>query len=315
MRPHRPAVGPRSRACYKRREATRRPGDRPWHGRVGVACPKESGEGRFEARPMTSTIKKRPPATSQRAGAQSLALSSAERRLAAGGKLREALVWLKRKGTRATREGMARYGITAAKAFGVPVGQIHVLARQLGRSHELAEALWETGWYEARLLAAFVDDPALVTPEQMDRWCRDFDSWAVVDTACFHLFDRTTHAFRKIEEWSRRGPEFEKRAGLALLACVALHDKRSEDAPFLRCLPLVERTASDERNFVKKAVSWALRGIGRRNADLHAAAVALARRLAASTDAAPRWVGKDALRELTSPGVIRRLGARRPVAK
>src|SRR5262249_60696500 len=141
-------------------------------------------------------------------------------------------------------------------------------------------------WYEARMLATFVDEPELVTPAQMDRWCRDFDSWAICDTACFHLFDRTPHAWRKVAQWSRRRDEFAKRAAFALLACLALHDKNAGDEPFLKCLPLVESAAEDERNFVKKGVSWALRLIGRRNLKLNAAAVAIAKRLATSPHAA-----------------------------
>jgi 3-methyladenine DNA glycosylase AlkD len=140
----------------------------------------------------------------------------------------------------------------------------------------------------------------------MDRWCRDFDSWAICDTACFHLFDRTAHAWRKVALWANRRDEFVKRAAFALLASLALHDKETEDEPFARCLPLIERAADDSRNFVKKGVSWALRGIGRRSASLHMAAVELAQRLADSSTPAARWVGKDALRELTSPKVTQR---------
>ncbi len=229
-------------------------------------------------------------------------------------KVREALTWLERRGSKRTREEMlTRYGITAPKAFGVKVSDIRLLAKRLGRDHELAAALWETGWYEARMLTSFVDDPALVTPAQMDRWARDFDNWAICDTLCFHLFDRTPHAWRKVDQWSRRRDEFVKRAAFALLASVALHDKRTGDEPFLQSLTLVERGASDERNFVKKGVSWALRGIGRRNQALNVAAVELARRLAESPEAGARWVGKDALRELTGPTVRRQLAARRAV--
>jgi 3-methyladenine DNA glycosylase AlkD len=191
---------------------------------------------------------------------------------------------------------------------------MQALAKRLGRNHELAQGLWNSGWYEARILAAFVDDPALVTPAQMDRWCRDFDSWAVCDTVCFHLFDRTPHGFRKVALWSRRRNEFAKRASFALLACLALHDKRSGDEAFLRCLPLVEHAAGDDRNFVKKGVSWALRLIGRRNLKLNAAAVTLSRRLSTSPQPAARWVGRDALRELTSSAVIRQLNARSAAA-
>ena len=222
-----------------------------------------------------------------------------------------ALDALKRKSTAHTLKGMARYGIPSDNALGVAVGDIRALGTQLGRNHDLAIALWETGCYEARMLTSFVAEPARVTPAQMDRWCRDFDSWAICDTLCFHLFDRTPHAWAKVRLWSAKRAEFEKRAAFALLASLALHDKQAPDAPFLQGLRLVEGAAADDRNFVKKGVNWALRAVGRRNPALHAAAVKLARRLAASTDATPRWVGKDALREITSPAVLKRLAVRR----
>jgi 3-methyladenine DNA glycosylase AlkD/uncharacterized protein YdhG (YjbR/CyaY superfamily) len=218
---------------------------------------------------------------------------------------------LKRLGTKRTRDGMARYAIPSEEAFGVSVGTIRQLARRIGQNHDLAAGLWETGWYEARMLAAFVDEPASVTPAQMDRWCRDFDNWAICDTLCFHLFDRTPYAWRKVEQWSGRKGEFVKRAAFALLASLTVHDKQADDEPFAQGLLLIEGAAGDERNFVKKAVNWALRSIGKRSHDLNAAAVAMSRRLAASREAAARWVGKDALRELISPAVTRRLAARR----
>ena len=190
-----------------------------------------------------------------------------------------ALSWLEQKSTRRDRENLVRFGITADKAFGVSMANIQVLAKQLGRSHELAAALWDTGWYEARMLTSFVDEPERVTSAQMDRWCRDFDNWGICDTLCFCLFDRTPHAWRKVTEWSDKRDEFVKRAAFALLASLAGHDKTSGDEPFREGLRLVERAATDERNFVKKGVSWALRMIGRRNAALNAEAVTVARRL------------------------------------
>lgn len=217
--------------------------------------------------------------------------------------------WLERRGSTRQRDGMARYGLPSDRAFGVPIGVMQRYAKELGRSHELALGLWETGWYEARTLAAFVDEPERVTAAQMDRWCRDFDSWGICDTVCFHLFDRTPHAWRKVAKWSRNRDEFGKRAAFALLACLALHDKQAGDAQFLAALPLVERAASDERNFVKKGVSWALRLIGRRNLALNAASVALAKTLAASPDPAARWIGRGAVKELTSAAVLGRLKA------
>jgi 3-methyladenine DNA glycosylase AlkD len=213
--------------------------------------------------------------------------------------VREILAFLKRKGTRANREGMARYAIVAPKVFGVSVGTLRDMGKRLGRHHDLALALWKTGWYEARMLVPFIDEPDKVTPAQMDRWAKDFDNWAVCDALCFHLFDKTPHAWTKIRQWSTRREEFVKRAAFALIASVALHDKKAPDAPFLRALPIIERGASDERNFVKKGVSWALRGVGHRNPALRRASLRVARRLAASPNAAARWVGKDAWRDLS----------------
>ena len=177
------------------------------------------------------------------------------------------LAQLKRKGTKRNRDGMARYAIVAPKAFGVSVGDLRAMGKRIGRDHGLAIALWKTGWYEARMLASFVADPERVTAPLMDRWARDFDNWAICDTICFQLFDRSPLAWRKIAQWSTRREEFVKRAAFALLASVALHDK-APDAPFERSLALIERAATDDRNFVKKAVSWALRTIGHRNAAL-----------------------------------------------
>ncbi len=222
---------------------------------------------------------------------------------------------LKRLANNKTLDGMSRYGIPSDKALGVPVGKIRDLGKRLGRNHELAAALWETDIYEARMLCAFLDEPVLVTPAQMDRWCGDFDSWAICDTLCFHLFDRTPHAFGKVKQWSRRREEFIKRGAFALLASLALHDKVTDDEPFAKCLPIIERAATDERNFVKKGVSWALRGIGRRSAGLHAAAVAMTERLAESTNTTAHWVGKDVLRDITRPMVIRRFTGKRRGAK
>jgi 3-methyladenine DNA glycosylase AlkD len=216
------------------------------------------------------------------------------------------LTWLKRRSSARNREGMARYGLYSKNTLGVSVENIRLLAKRLGRDHELALALWDTGVYEARVLTTFVDEPSRVTPAQMDRWCRDFDSWGICDALCFHLFDRTPHAWRKIAKWADARAEFVKRAAFALLASVALHDKTAPDKPFLDSLALIERAATDDRNFVKKAVSWALRGIGKRNVALHSAARKLSRRLIASPHPAARWIGRDALRDLSTPATRRR---------
>ena len=220
--------------------------------------------------------------------------------------VKDALAALERKGSKKNRDGMARYGIVAPKAYGVSVGDIRKLGKQIGHDHALAHRLFKSGWYEARMLAAFVADPAQLTPAEMDRWTKDFDNWAICDTMCFHLYDKTPHAWKKVVTWSRSRDEFVKRSAFALLASLAGHDKTSGDAPFLKTLPLIEKAATDDRNFVKKGVSWALRGIGHRSPKLHAAAVKLATKLSKSSDSTERWLGKDALRDLMRPAVRRR---------
>jgi 3-methyladenine DNA glycosylase AlkD len=222
----------------------------------------------------------------------------------------EALDWLRKHSSKAARDGMLRYAIPNEHALGVRMGDIQKLGKQLGRDRRLARELWKTGVYEARMLCAYVDEPDKVTPAQMDAQARDFDNWAICDTLCFALWVRSPHAFGRIRRWANHRDEFVKRAAYALLASVALKDKEAADAGFLRALKLIEKAASDERNFVKKAVSWALRGIGERNAALNRAAVALARKLAAAKDPAPRWIGKDALRQLASAPVQKRLKKR-----
>jgi 3-methyladenine DNA glycosylase AlkD len=212
--------------------------------------------------------------------------------------------------TRKDRDNLQRFGITATNALGVSMANIQRLAKQVGTNHELALALWETGCYEARLLTAYVDDPARVTAAQMERWCRQFDNWGICDTLCFQLFDKTPHAWKKVDEWHDRPEEFVKRAAFALIASLALHDKEAPDRNFLKSLEYIERAAPDDRNFVKKGVSWALRVLGRRNPALNAAAVECSRRLAASPDPAARWIGRGALKELTSPAV-RKIVAKR----
>jgi 3-methyladenine DNA glycosylase AlkD len=220
-----------------------------------------------------------------------------------------ALAWLKRHCTKATLEGMARFNIPSDHAYGVAMRDIKALGTMLGRNQPLAVALWATGVYEARMLASFVGDPERLTAAQMERWCKDFDNWALCDAMSFNLFDRTPHAWTKVAQWSRRGREFEKRTAFALLWSLTVHDKSAADEAFKRGLLLIEREAGDERHFVKKAANMALRAIGKRNRALNAAAVRVARRLAESKDATAKWVGKDALRELTSPALTRRLKA------
>jgi 3-methyladenine DNA glycosylase AlkD len=220
------------------------------------------------------------------------------------------LAELKRLGTKKGRDGMARYAIVAPRAFGVSVGQLKAVAKPYGKNHPLALALWDTGWYEARMMTAFVDDPALVTPAQMDRWTNDFDNWAVCDSTCFHVFDKTPHAFPKITQWAKKRGEFQRRAAFVLLASVALHDRKAPDEKFLDALDLVDKASTDERNFVRKSVVWALRSIGGRNRALNAASLSLAKQLAASDDKTARSTGKEVIRELAKPAATRRLESR-----
>ena len=187
------------------------------------------------------------------------------------------------------------------------MGTMLSLRKRLGKDHALALSLWDTGWHEAKVLAALVDEPARVTRRQMNAWAAGFENWADCDTVCFHLFDKTPYAWDKASQWAGSRHELVKRASFALMASLALHDKAAPDRRFLPFLGLIETGSRDSRNFVKKGVSWALRGIGHRNRALHAAGVKLARRLARSEEAAPRWVGKDVLRDLTRPAIIQRV--------
>jgi len=217
------------------------------------------------------------------------------------------LAWLKKHSSKSIRDGMLRYGIPNHDALGVRMGDIQKLGKQLGRDHALALELWKTGVYEARMLCAYVDELERVTPAQMDSQARDFDNWAICDTLCFALWVRSPHAVRKIKAWSNHRAEFVKRAAFALLASLALKNKDIPDAEFLRALQLIEKAATDERNFVKKAVNWALRGVGERNLALNKAAVALATKLGAADEPSARWIGKDALRQLATPATQKRL--------
>ncbi len=210
--------------------------------------------------------------------------------------------------------GMARYGINPTRNLGVPVTALHRHARALirrhGRDHALALALWQTGYRDARLLAAMIDEPRNVTPRQMDDWVRDIDSWDVCDGVCGKLFDRTPWAWNKARIWSRRRAEFTKRAGLVLMANLAVHDKQAADDGFLAFLPAIAKAATDDRNLVKKAASWALRQIGKRNHVLHRAALDCAAALRRNDQPAARWVGADVSRELNSDKVRARLAAK-----
>ena len=216
---------------------------------------------------------------------------------------------LKAAGTEENRAGMARFGITGTRA-GVSLAAMRPIAKRYRRNHDLAAALWASGLHEARLMACNLDEPVKVTPEQMDAWAADFDNWAICDGACLHLFVLSPFVGEKVHQWAADEREFVRRAAFALIACQTVHGKAVADSTFLGYLKLIERHATDPRNFVKKAVNWALRQIGKRSPSLHAPALALAERLAASPDEAARWIGRDAVRELTDPVQIERLTQR-----
>jgi len=204
-------------------------------------------------------------------------------------------------------EGMARYGMSAEGRLGISVAELRKIAREVGQNHALALRLWQTGIPEARIVAAIVAEPAKLTEAQMDDWVVDLNSWDVCDQVCMNLFEKTPLAWKKIHDWSERDQEFVKRAAFALVACLAWHDKKASDQQFIALLPVLKRGATDERNYVKKAVNWALRNIGKRNQNLNKAAIQAAREIRQIDSRAARWIASDALRELESEATLRRL--------
>jgi 3-methyladenine DNA glycosylase AlkD len=206
-------------------------------------------------------------------------------------------------------EGMARYGINPNNTLGVSIYVLRDLAKRIPKDHPLAQRLWDSGIHEARILACYIDDPDKVTPGQMEKWAKDLDSWDVCDQVCTSFFDQTRHAHAKAVEWSSRPEEFVKRAGFALVAGLAVHDRQADDRAFKKFLPLIKREAVDERNYVKKAVSWALRNIGKRNLALNRAAVGAAEEIQKIDSRIARWIASDALRELKSEKIRKRLGS------
>jgi 3-methyladenine DNA glycosylase AlkD len=208
------------------------------------------------------------------------------------------------------KEGMARYGIKTDNAFGVSIYVLRKMAKDIGTDHDLALALWDTGIHEAQLLAGIVDDPAQVTERQMEQWVADFDSWDVCDQTCSNLFDRTPFAYRKAFEWAEDEREFVRRAGFVLMAALAVHDKKAGDEAFEQYYPVMKKFATDERNFVRKAVNWALRNIGKRNKTLNESAIGTAREIQAIGGKSARWIAADALRELQGDKVQQRLIAK-----
>lgn len=210
----------------------------------------------------------------------------------------EVIDHLKQKADATYHAGMARFGIANEKALGVKIPEVRALAKLIKKDHVLAQQLWATGIHEARILASMIDDPKLVTPNQIDAWTSDFSSWDICDQACGNLFDRTPYAIDKALEFSKHEEEFVKRAGFVLMAGMAVHDKKADDLVFIRFFPVIEREARDERNFVKKAVNWALRQIGKRNGTLRPLAIQCAERILLQDSKSAKWIAGDALREL-----------------
>jgi len=219
----------------------------------------------------------------------------------------EVLEKLKSKARPDQLEGMARYGMVSEGRLGLSIPELRKMAKEIGKDHKLALELWASGLQEARILAAMIDRPEEVTEEQMERWVRDIDSWDVCDQVCMNLFERVPFARRKISEWARREEEFVKRTAYSLIACLAWHDKKATDEDLMEYLPIIKDGAMDERNFVKKAVNWALRSIGKRNANLNRAAMETAKEVQQMDSRAARWVAADALRELESEAVQRKI--------
>jgi len=194
-------------------------------------------------------------------------------------------------------KGMGRFGISTRNTLGVSMPELRKLAKEIGKHHDLAQQLWKSGIHEAKIVAGIIDEPSSVTEKQMDAWVKDFDSWDVCDQVCMNLFDKTSFAYKKAVEWSSRQEEFVKRAAFALMASLAVHDRKAEDEAFLKLLPIIKRESTDERNFVRKAVNWALRQIGKRNKDLLGEAIKTAKEIQTLESKSARWIASDALRE------------------
>ncbi len=227
-------------------------------------------------------------------------------------KVEEVLKKLNKLSNPKSLKGMARFGIKPDKALGISIPNLRKLAKEIGKNHKLALQLWKSGIHEARILAGLIDEVDKVTKKQMDLWIKDFDSWDVCDLVCANLFDKTPFAFRKAIEWTKRKKEFEKRAGFALMACLAWHDKEAGNNNFTKFFPAIKRESIDERNYVKKAVNWALRQIGKRNRNLNKEAIKIALVIQEIESKSARWIANDALRELKSEAVQNRLSTIRP---
>lgn len=196
------------------------------------------------------------------------------------------------------REAMAKFGIKSDKALGVRIPVLRKLAKKIGKNHDLAQKLWDTEIHEARILATMIDDPKLVTEKQMNKWVKDFNSWDLCDQCCVNLFNKTEFIHKKILDWTKDDREFVKRAGFVLITTSASHNRKWSDKDFERYFPLIERESDDERNFVKKSVSWALRGIGKRNKTLNKKAIDLAKKIQKRNSKTAKWIASDVIRDL-----------------
>jgi len=214
--------------------------------------------------------------------------------------IKTAIAELKKNSDPKDREGMARFGINPKYALGVRIPVLRNLAKKIGKNHKLAQELWKTKIHEARILAGMIDNPKEVTEKQIEEWVKEFNSWDLCDQCCMNLFDKTSIVWRKAIEWPRRKEEFVRRAGFALMACLACHDKKAKDEDYLKLFPVIKKYSADERNFVRKAVNWALRQIGKRNKNLNKEAIKLAREIQKIDSKTAKWIANDAIRELSS---------------
>ena len=219
----------------------------------------------------------------------------------------EVLNRLKKRARPDQLDGMARYGMTVEKRLGVSIPELRLLAKEIGKDQELSLALWKTGIDEARILASMIGDYQKLTEVQMEDWVKDINSWDVCDQVCMNLFEKSPLAWKKIRDWSGREEEFVKRTAFSLIACLAWHDKKTEDEKFIALSPVIREGATDERNFVKKAVNWALRNMGKRNRSLNKEAIEVAKEIQRLDSKAARWIAADAIRELESEAVQKRL--------
>lgn len=204
-------------------------------------------------------------------------------------------------------EGMAHYGINPKNNLGISIYKLRPLAKEIGKNHELSLKLWESGIHDAKLLAVFIEEPTKVTEKQMESWANDFDSWDVCDQACTSLFDLTTYAWKKAFEWSGRNEEFVKRGAFSLIAGLTVHDKKAEDSKFEDFFPIIKKESIDDRNYVKKAVNWALRNIGKRNFYLNKKAIETAKEIQKINTKSAKWIANDAIRELISEKIQKRI--------